>query len=141
MSTLESPSRRARALEPCLLDEARGRLLDLVTELPAAAQKLAARLHPQTALHLAEMVRIMNCYYSNLIEGHNTRPRDIERALRDDLDADSRRRDLQQEALAHIRVQKQLDHDAAEGTLGDPASVDFMIWLHREFYRDAPESA
>ena len=22
-----------------------------------------------------------NCYYSNLIEGHNTRPRDIERAL------------------------------------------------------------
>ena len=23
----------------------------------------------------------MNCYYSNLIEGHNTRPRDIERAL------------------------------------------------------------
>ena len=27
----------------------------------------------------------MNCYYSNLIEGHNTTPREIERALTGDL--------------------------------------------------------
>lgn len=55
MVALESPSR----LEPCLLDEARGRLLDLVTELPTAAHQLTARLHPHTAMHLAELVRIM----------------------------------------------------------------------------------
>jgi Fic family protein len=133
----EFPSR----IEPCLLDEARGRLLDLVTELPAATQQLAARLHPHTAAQLARLVRIMNCYYSNLIEGHNTRPRDIERALRDDLDADSRRRDLQREAIAHIRVQALIDRDAAAGTLRDAASLDFVVWLHREFYHDAPESA
>ncbi|ASV84481.1 hypothetical protein CES85_5275 [Ochrobactrum quorumnocens] len=30
---------------------------------------------------LADLVRSMNCYYSNLIEGHNTHPVDIERAL------------------------------------------------------------
>jgi hypothetical protein len=38
-------------------------------------------LHPRTAAHLADLVRIMNTGYSNLIEGHDTRPRDIERAL------------------------------------------------------------
>ena len=31
---------------------------------------------------LAELLRATNTYHSNLIEGHNTRPRDIERALR-----------------------------------------------------------
>ena len=29
---------------------------------------------------LADLVRAMNCYYSNLIEGHDTHPVDIERA-------------------------------------------------------------
>ena len=31
--------------------------------------------------NLADLVRMANTYYSNLIEGHNTRPKDIERAL------------------------------------------------------------
>ena len=85
---LKTPSR----IEPCFLEEARGELLDLVTELPPAASALASRLHPKTAANLADLVRVMNCYYSNLIEGHNTRPQDIERALADDLDNDERRR-------------------------------------------------
>ena len=34
----------------------------------------------------------MNCYYSNLIEGHNTTPREIERALQDGLDTAEERR-------------------------------------------------
>lgn len=32
-------------------------------------------------LSVAELVRSMICHYSNLIEGHNTHPRDIDRAL------------------------------------------------------------
>ena len=61
----------------------------------------------------------MNCYYSNLIEGHDTRPRDIERALRDDLDADEQRRNLQLEARAHIRIQQKIDAEFAAGSLPD----------------------
>jgi hypothetical protein len=37
---------------------------------------------------LAALVRSMNCYYSNLIEGHDTHLVDIERALRQDFSAD-----------------------------------------------------
>lgn len=81
----------------------------------------------------------MNAYYSNLIEGHNTRPKDIERALEGELDEDEDRRNLQLEAAAHVRVQVEVDSLAAEGRLPEPASVDFIQWLHREFYRDAPK--
>lgn len=136
MTGIETPSR----IEPCFLEDARGELLDLVTELPAAASALASRLHPKTAANLADLVRVMNCYYSNLIEGHNTRPRDIERALADDLDADERRRNLQIEARQHIRLQRAIDADFAKGVLPEPASTAFLLHLHREFYRDAPEA-
>lgn len=132
--TVETPSR----IEPCLLEAIPLDLADLVADLTAAAERLAARLHPQTAASLAELVRVMNCYYSNLIEGHHTKPRDIERALADELDSEERQRNLQLEARAHIRVQRQVDRMHAQGTLPEPASVDFLAWLHREFYRDAP---
>jgi Fic family protein len=127
-------------IDPCFLTEASGELLDLISELPAAATALPGRLHPKTAAGLAELVRVMNCYYSNLIEGHNTRPRDIERALADDLDADERRRHLQLEARQHIRVQREIDELFSTGALPEPASIDFLRFLHRAFYRDAPKA-
>ena len=51
----------------------------------------------------------MNCYYSNLIEGHDTHPVDIERALKGDYSPDAQKRDLQLEAKAHIAVQQWID--------------------------------
>lgn len=36
-------------------------------------------------------------------------------------------------------MQAEVDRLAAEDALPEPASADFIRWLHREFYRDAPE--
>lgn len=130
---LETPGR----IEPCRLEAVSEEINDLVAVLAAGSAKLGARLHPRTAANLADLVRIMNCYYSNLIEGHNTHPRDIERALGGDLAEDKDRRNLQVEAAAHVRVQRKVDVMEAEGRLPEPASSDFIQWLHREFYRDA----
>lgn len=130
----EVPSR----IEPCFPEPVEGDLLELLSALPAEAVRLGARLHPRTAANLADLVRVMNCYYSNLIEGHNTRPRDIERALADDLDADEPRRNLQLEARRHIELQRRIDADFAADRLAEPASIDFLRGLHRDFYRDAP---
>ena len=58
---------------------------------------------------LADLVRALNCYYSNLIEGHDTHPVDIERALKNDYSNDPRKRDLQLEAKAHMTVQQWID--------------------------------
>lgn len=134
MTTVEAPSR----IEPCLLEEADMPLLDLVASLAGASADLGRRLQPRSAASLADLVRIMNCYYSNLIEGHNTRPRDIEAALRGRLEEEDGRRNLQLEARAHIRLQEEIDRRFAAGDLPEPASTDFVTTLHREFYRDAP---
>ena len=134
MAPVESPQR----IEPTRIEEIPTDVADLVAELSAASAKLGAALHPSTAAQLAGLVRLMNAYYSNLIEGHNTRPRDIERALAGDFDDDSIRRNLQQEAAAHVRVQAQIDALAARGALPEPASMEFILWLHSEFYKDAP---
>lgn len=135
MNAIESVQR----IEPARLEEPGEAIADTVAELSAATAGLGNTLHPRTAANLADLVRIMNAYYSNLIEGHNTRPRDIERALAGNLDEDAGRRNLQLEAAAHVRVQFEVDRMAADGRLTEPASVDFIQWLHREFYRDAPE--
>ena len=130
----ETPSR----IEPCFLEQMGPDLVDLIAELSAAAERLGHGLHPRTAANLAELVRIMNCYYSNLIEGHDTTPREIEQALAGELVAEGERRNLQVEAAAHIRLQREIDRRHAAGALPEPASVEFIRWMHREFYRDAP---
>jgi hypothetical protein len=126
-------------IEPARLEEPPEAIHDAVAELSAAAATLGQALHPRTAANLAALVRLMNAYYSNLIEGHNTRPRDIERALAGEFDGDPGRRNLQLEAAAHVRVQAQVDALAAENRLPEPASPEFLRWLHGEFYRDTPE--
>jgi len=127
-------------IEPARLEEPTTDIADVIAELAASSATLGKALHPRTAANLADLVRVMNTYYSNLIEGHNTRPRDIERALAGELDKDEGRRNLQLEAAAHVRVQREVDRMGNDGTLPPPASREFILWLHREFYRDAPEA-
>jgi Fic family protein len=134
MALVETPFR----IEPCWLEDHSPALSDAISALSMAGGRLGSRLHPRTAASLADLVRIMNSYYSNLIEGHNTRPRDIERALAADLDSDENRRNLQLEARAHVRVQQEIERRSAAGNLPEPASIEFLRWAHREFYKDAP---
>lgn len=73
------------AMEPLLPSAAAGLLAELTCEILRQAWALSAHL-PSVVVRdrVARMVREMNSYYSNLIEGHKALPRDIERAMRDD---------------------------------------------------------
>ena len=122
-------------MEPARIEEMSDTLADLASELVAQAGHLAGRLHPQTMADMAGMVRLMNSYYSNQIEGNNTRPREIERALAGAFDADPAKRALQQENAAHIRLQSEIDTMALAGTLPDPSDAAYLKHLHQEFYR------
>jgi Fic family protein len=127
-------------IEPARLEEPTGPIADTIVELAASTATLGKALHPRTAANLADLVRITNTYYSNLIEGHDTHPRDIERALAGELDRDEGRRNLQLEAAAHVRVQREVDRMGEDGRFPPPASREFLRWLHRELYRDAPDA-
>jgi Fic family protein len=132
-----APSR----MEPARIEEIPEKLSDLAGDLIHRSAQLGRNLPARTLADLAAMVRLMNSYYSNRIEGHNTRPRDIERALSGDLDEDPARRALQQEGAAHVRLQAAIDAKASEGTLGDPSTPEFIRWLHQEFYGGASPEA
>ena len=132
--------RHPSAMEPLLPKGQSGRLAELTCEILKASGQLAGQVHsPLVLKRVADLVREMNCYYSNLIEGHKTIPRDIERAMQRDFSHDPIQRDNQQLGLAHIAVEKLMEERlASEPT--DVYSPDFICWLHREFYTRLPES-
>src|SRR6202795_3885386 len=109
-------------IEPARLEEPSAAITDAVAELSAASATLGKALHPLTAANLADLVRVMNTYYSNLIEGHNTRPRDIERALAGELDKDEGRRSLQLEAAHHGRGRREISRMGYKGGFPPRAS-------------------
>jgi len=128
---------RPPMMEPMMPREGERRLDDPAIELVRKASALAGHLNPTVQRSLGALVRSMNCYYSNLIEGHDTHPRDIDRALAKDYAKEPRRRALQLEAFAHIEVQKRIDEDEEEKA--DPTSTQYVLWLHREFCERLPE--
>jgi Fic family protein len=103
------------------------------------AERLRATLHPITRKSVVDLVRSMNSYYSNLIEGHRTRPRDIEAAIRKDFSANPAQRSLQIQHVAHMEVQAEMESRLPTMTAGDICAAAFLCWLHEEFYRRLPE--
>ncbi|WP_025770980.1 Fic family protein [Thioalkalivibrio sp. HK1] len=124
--------------EPLMVSEGssmRPPLNDMALELATASARFVGSLPASIADALADLIRSMNCYYSNLIEGHHTHPIDIERALNDDYSDDPKKRDLQLEAKAHITVQRWID----EGGLSEsPTSPEMIREIHRRFYQAVP---
>ncbi|NET35565.1 MAG: Fic family protein [Cyanothece sp. SIO1E1] len=130
-----------RHYEPSLLEpvypKRTPQLEDLAVALSTQAGALTRGLHPVVVQSLGALVRSINCYYSNLIEGHRTTPGDIERALAQDFSVDPEQRDLQLEAKAHIEVQALIDLDPTWRT--EPvASPEFLQRIHCEFYQRLP---
>jgi Fic family protein len=118
--------------EPLLLNE---RQLESVIpqseSIVMGSVKLSSAAHETTRATLRELVRKMNSFYSNRIEGQSTHPRNIERALQNDF---SQRPDvarLQRIALAHIAAETEL-----EGLVGDGSALRsaFLVDAHRALY-------
>jgi Fic family protein len=124
-------------IEPVIPKEENTDLENLAFELVSDASSLAGQLNPTVRDAVGDLVRSMNCYYSNLIEGHNTLPRDIEKALANEYSTEPRKRNLQLEAVAHIEVQRKID--AGHDQPGEPVSIEYIRWLHREFCSRLPE--
>jgi Fic family protein len=126
-------------MEPLVLGEGsrrRPELTDLALELAQRSAGFRRSLPESLLSSLATLVRAMNCYYSNLIEGHDTHPVDIERALQGDYSKDPKKRDLQLEAKAHIAVQQWIDEG---GLRARAVAVDSIREIHRRFCEALPE--
>ncbi|HTF23781.1 MAG TPA: Fic family protein [Candidatus Limnocylindria bacterium] len=126
-------------MEPLLIGETsrfRGPMTDLAVELVQKSARFRGSLPESLLTSLADLVRAMNCYYSNLIEGHYTHPIDIERAQKSDYSKDVGKRNLQFEAKAHIEVQKWIDEG---GLNGRATTAEGICEIHRRFCELLPE--
>lgn len=133
VNAVEDRGEPVSAMEPLVLGEGsrhRPALSDLAIDLAARSSGFRRSLPAGVAVALADLVRSMNCYYSNLIEGHNTHPVDIERAMRADFSADRTKRNLQLEARAHVEVQRWID---AGGLRARAVTVEAVREIHGRF--------
>ena len=113
-------------------------LPDKAMQLSTVSAQLAGRMPTTTRKTIVHHMAVINSYYSNLIEGNNTLPHEIRAAQAGKLSADQAKRDLQLESIAHIQVQAWLETEKPDlQTLYTP---DFIKAIHREFYKQIPES-
>lgn len=111
-------------------------LLSKAGDLVRAATALAGKRVPPE-LHV--LLRSMNSYYTNRIEGQHTRPHEIEQALRKDFSANQELAAKQRLAVAHIEAEAALEQrysgEAAVATLYTPQAVQD---LHQELFGRLP---
>src|SRR4030095_14329262 len=93
-------------MEPLLPTVRAEQLAELAVELVGQSAALGSQFRTQTRAALIALLRHMNSYYSNLIEGHHTHPLDIERAMKQEYADEPAQRLLQLESKAHMEVQK-----------------------------------
>src|SRR5688572_31643764 len=90
VASMRSPMSDDDSFQPLIPDErARGPLLEQAAELVAESHRLRLA-SGSVAAALSPLLRSMNSYYSNKIEGQHTRPVDIQRALNQQFDADTK---------------------------------------------------
>lgn len=124
--------REIHQFEPLLPQAELGEFRERSRTIVQASLQLGARAHKSTRAELKELVRAMNSYYSNRIEGQGTHPRNIERALKRDFSDKPDVARLQRIALAHIEAEKELEEEAAAGV--NPLLSAFAIQAHRALY-------
>ena len=120
-------------------------LLEKAGDLTRKATALGSASGRAAQSELRKLLRSMNSYYTNRIEGEHTRPSDIERALQQDFSANADLARKQRLAVAHIRAETLCENEidrrlAAEGV--DAArwlySPEALTWLHSELFRHLP---
>ena len=126
--------------EPLLPSDARiAPLLIKAHDLSRLATLLSGTRVP---LELRSLLRSMNSYYTNRIEGQHTRPHEIEQALRQDFSSDAALAAKQRLAVAHIEAEAALElrYTGPQGALA-LYSVDAVQDMHDELFGRLPASS
>ena len=113
--------------------------------LLASAHDLAVESTGITGVPIAKdlraLLRAMNSYYTNRIEGQHTRPTELDQALRQDFSKDEKLAVRQRLAIAHIEAEAQLEGQFV-GQIAVPAlySKQALLDIHRALFDKLPVS-
>lgn len=126
-------------MEPLFPMESNG-LVNIAMEVYRQSSSLENLLNPITRKEVIRLLRHINTYYSNRIEGEHTTPADIEKAVKKEYSSDTKKRGLQELSIAHIEVQDLIDEWLIENPELNICSKDFLCKIHSEFYVRVPAS-
>jgi len=128
-------------MEPLLPGEHRlGPLLEMAHDLQREADRLGALCQLDALQDLRVMLRAMNSYYSNKIEGQHALPLEIEQALRNDYSKDEDRARRQRLAVGHMATEKQLSEQWSAWTLEQVWSPRMVRDIHQDLFARLPET-
>jgi Fic family protein len=112
-------------------------LLEKAHDLQRAALTLAGTSAPP---ELRLLLRAMNSYYSNKIEGQHTLPVEIERALRNDYSSDEDKARRQRLALAHMDTEAAIERHWKEWSEGRIWSAQMVREIHQDLFARLPDT-
>ena len=127
-------------IEPVLPMEAEQLpLMEAAADLRTEVARLLPGIGAQSREALALLLRAMNSYYSNKIEGQHTFPADLEQALQQQFSRDQEVRRRQELAIAHMDVEAMLEPEARAMEWGGHFSSAWVQRIHRELYQRLDE--
>jgi Fic family protein len=116
-----------------------GPLKDMAQEVAVSSAGLEESIPRETARAIGGCLRLVNSYYSNLIEGHKTTIPEIEQALQQKFVEQPERRYAQELCAAHVRVEQELMARLAGEPDINVCDPSFIGTIHSRFYAQLPE--
>jgi Fic family protein len=110
-------------------------LLEQAHDLQRAALTLSGTSAPP---ELRLLLRAMNSYYSNKIEGQHTLPAEIESALRNDYSTDQDKARRQRLALAHMETEAAIESRWKQWSEGRIWSAQMVREIHQDLFARLP---
>ncbi len=122
-------------MEPLLPSEqGLGSVLERAHDLIRRADRLSGWCPTDALPGLRQMLRAMNSYYSNRIEGQHTLPLEIEQALRNDYAQDSDKARRQRLALAHMATEARLESLWPQWTTTQVWDAQIVQDIHQDLF-------
>jgi Fic family protein len=123
---------KSHQFEPLLPSPVPPALVEKAAEIATTSIRLTTAAHPTARATIRELIRSMNSYYSNRIEGQGTHPRNIESALHKQFSDKPDIAQLQRVAIAHMEAERELEKRVVAGQ--SPLSSQFLLDAHEMLY-------
>ncbi|MFC4276913.1 Fic family protein [Achromobacter aloeverae] len=104
-----------------------------------AAVRLRAEIGDRSLVALSTLLRAMNSYYTNKIEGQHTLPADLEAAIGERFSTNHEIYRRQGLAIAHMKLEASLEPIARQMSWAEQFDVAWLCRIHRELYERLPE--
>ena len=119
--------------------EVRDGLLTQAHQLQQEALRASGQAHPSVMQAMAPLLRAVNSYYTNKIEGQHTLPREVEAALHAQFSSDADVRRRQRLALAHMATEAWAEQHFQDRDWRALFAPDVLAALHHHLFAQLPD--